>query len=97
VDAVIHPSVDEMVKAGIVDEDSIPRKGGDNPNIPDLTAVVAAWKKTRAAAAKEAAAITKGLSGRPNGVSDAKPQVNGETNGVVAPKLQGGIGAKTWS
>lgn len=46
--AVIHPSVKEMIKAGILDKKSIPRKGGDNPIIlPNIINVSNTWKSLR--------------------------------------------------
>lgn len=48
--AVIHPSVNEMVKAGILDKKSIPRKGGNNliilPNV-NVMNISNTWKSLR--------------------------------------------------
>lgn len=36
-----------MIKAGILDKESIPPKGGDNPNLPDIANISYTWKKLR--------------------------------------------------
>ncbi|KAK2731618.1 hypothetical protein FQN57_003271 [Myotisia sp. PD_48] len=46
-DAVIHPSVNEMVKAGIIDAESIPKKGGDNSHFPTIASISGTWKRMR--------------------------------------------------
>ncbi|KAF3762113.1 hypothetical protein M406DRAFT_65880 [Cryphonectria parasitica EP155] len=38
-DAEIHPSVYEMIQAGILDKASIPDKGGDNPHLPNVASI----------------------------------------------------------
>lgn len=58
-EGVLHPSVNEMIKAGILDPKSVPEKGGDNPiALPDVGVADAlgAWSQ----AAKRRAAEMKG-------------------------------------
>lgn len=58
-DAVIHPSVKEMIKAGILDKESIPPRGGDNPNLPNVANLAYTWKKLRNTAASQASNLSK--------------------------------------
>ncbi|KAJ5758693.1 hypothetical protein N7520_005849 [Penicillium odoratum] len=53
-DAVIDPSVKEMIQAGILDKESIPPRGGDNPNLPNVANISYTWKKLRNALSKQA-------------------------------------------
>ncbi|GLB05817.1 hypothetical protein AtubIFM57258_001107 [Aspergillus tubingensis] len=46
-DAVIHPSVHEMVRAGILDPKSIPPRGGNNSHLPSTARITGAWKAMR--------------------------------------------------
>ncbi|EOD47693.1 putative sporulation associated protein [Neofusicoccum parvum] len=51
-EGVIHSSVPEMIKAGILDEKSIPKKGGDNPQI-SIANVTGEWGLMRKAAERK--------------------------------------------
>ena len=51
--AVIHPSVKEMIKAGILDKKSIPPRGGDNPNLPNIANISNTWGSLRKSLASQ--------------------------------------------
>lgn len=58
-DAQIHSSVNEMVRAGILDEKSIPERGGDNSHLPNVANVAYTWKRMRKNLASQASDETK--------------------------------------
>ncbi|OJD38662.1 sporulation associated protein [Diplodia corticola] len=76
VEGVIHSSVNEMIKAGILDEKSVPEKGGDNPLLPNVAGVLGEWTARRER--------TRKMSG-----SSAETLVEraGEVGGLVKEKL----------
>ncbi|GES59805.1 sporulation associated protein [Aspergillus terreus] len=45
--ATIHHSVDEMIRAGILDPESIPPPGGGNSHLPSTDKITGAWKNMR--------------------------------------------------
>ncbi|KAI5306175.1 hypothetical protein KEM56_001985 [Ascosphaera pollenicola] len=84
--AVIDSSVRDMIRAGILDEDSIPPLGGDNPNIPNVANVAYTWKKLRRTASSrastfsdQASTVSKDLK---NGFEKANGFANGLANGI---------------
>lgn len=74
-----------MIRAGILDEDSIPALGGDNPNIPNVANVAYTWKKLRRTAGQtsvlsdKASAVEKDLK---NGLQKVNGLTNGFANGL---------------
>jgi len=36
-----------MIQAGILDKESIPPRGGDNPNLPNVANIAYTWSKLR--------------------------------------------------
>jgi hypothetical protein len=59
-DAVIDPSVKEMIQAGILDKESIPPRGGDNPNLPNIANITYTWSKLRNRLSNQASNASKG-------------------------------------
>lgn len=86
-DSVIHPSVKEMVKAGILDQESIPARGGDNPNLPDVANISYTWKKLRRR-------VTSQEVEKPKDAGDGSKKTNGITNGIngIANGIANGVG-----
>lgn len=79
-DAVIHPSVREMIKAGILDKDSIPPKGGDNPNLPDITNIAYTWKNLRNSLSDRASNMSGGSESKdPDGAPHRGMEVPAKT------------------
>ncbi|CAI7593468.1 unnamed protein product [Penicillium pancosmium] len=58
-DAVIDPSVKEMIQAGILDKESIPPRGGDNPNLPNIANITYTWSKLRNRLSNQASNASK--------------------------------------
>ncbi|KAJ5437740.1 uncharacterized protein N7458_008738 [Penicillium daleae] len=58
-DAVIDPSVKEMIQAGILDKESIPPRGGDNPNLPNVANITYTWSKLRNRLSNQASNASK--------------------------------------
>jgi hypothetical protein len=58
-DAVIDPSVKEMIQAGILDKESIPPRGGDNPNLPNVANIAYTWSKLRNRLSNQASNASK--------------------------------------
>lgn len=83
--AVIHPSVKEMIKAGILDKDSVPPRGGDNPNLPNVANVAYAWTKLRNNKTKQASQT----NGSANGSADGSEKTNGTANKGILAKAWG--------
>ena len=83
--AVIHPSVKEMIKAGILDKDSVPPSGGDNPNLPNVANVAYAWTKLRNNMTKQASQT----NGPANGSADGSEKTNGTGNKWTLAKAWG--------
>ncbi|KAK8197371.1 sporulation associated protein [Phyllosticta capitalensis] len=81
-DGKIHESVDEMVKAGILDPSSIPKKGGDNPHLPSVATVMGQWNQRRKVANKEDSSTDT----RVDGVSGSRAWEHGQA-----------VLAKAWS
>lgn len=77
-DAVIHPSVKEMIKAGILDKESIPPRGGDNPNLPNVANLAYTWKRLRNTAATQASNLSKDSK-------DGSEKTNGTVHGGFEP------------
>lgn len=48
-DGKVHESVGQMIKAGILDKDSIPKKGGDELDLPDPVNIISSFARTRKA------------------------------------------------
>lgn len=82
--AEFHPSVNEMVKAGIIEKSSIPEKGGDNPILPSASSVVNTWGRVRKNLANQASTISNGTSGEANGSAHET-----EKNGIHHAKTWG--------
>ncbi|KAF7625729.1 hypothetical protein AFCA_007561 [Aspergillus flavus] len=81
VEAKIHSSVNEMVKAGILDKESIPKKGGDNPNLPNPASVVSTLKRARKSLARPKAPPEDSVAEGPG--NDAhKVHENGSMKGI---------------
>ncbi|KAL0261285.1 hypothetical protein SLS55_004982 [Diplodia seriata] len=93
-EGVIHPSVDEMIKAGILDEKSVPAKGGDNPHLPSVAAALGAWRKAGERRRRESDSSEKTLveglgevvKGGVEGVGDRLKDV-----GKVGEKVKGDV------
>lgn len=64
--AVIHPSVKEMIKAGILDKKSVPPKGGDNSNLPSIANITHTWGTLRKSLSSQTSNKSEG-----SGPSDA--------------------------
>ncbi|KAJ5320468.1 hypothetical protein N7508_000751 [Penicillium antarcticum] len=60
IDAEIHPSVNEMIRAGILKEESIPVRGGDNSHLPNVANITYAWTRMRKSKTKQAVNGKKG-------------------------------------
>lgn len=58
--AVIHPTVQQMFKAGVLSADEMPKLGGHTPAIFLPTNVLAIWSKQQEAAAKLAESVKSG-------------------------------------
>ncbi|KAJ5965646.1 hypothetical protein N7481_012360 [Penicillium waksmanii] len=58
-DAIIDPSVKEMIQAGILDKESIPPRGGDNPNLPNIANITYTWSKLRNRLSNQASNASK--------------------------------------
>lgn len=81
-DGVIHHSVDAMIKAGILDEKSVPERGGNNPHLPSIASVTAQWNLIHKAAERvrlkrsrqgsEETLVNGGGSESDNGGADGK-------------------------
>lgn len=56
-DAVIHPSVHEMVRAGILDPKSIPPRGGNNSHLPSTARITGAWKAMKKSQEKQISSL----------------------------------------
>ncbi|KAK0625617.1 Uncharacterized protein DIS24_g11063 [Lasiodiplodia hormozganensis] len=108
VEGELHPSVNEMIKAGILDPKSVPEKGGDNPIVLPNVGVadaLSAWSqaaKRRAAEKKRRGSgssedtLVEGLEGVKDKVGDG---VEGLKEGVEkakddVDKLKDGLGEK---
>ncbi|KAE8164710.1 hypothetical protein BDV40DRAFT_310640 [Aspergillus tamarii] len=81
VEAKIHSSVNEMVKAGILDKESIPKKGGDNPNLPNPASVVSTLKRARKNLARQKAPPEDPVAENP-GDDERRMQENGSAKGI---------------
>lgn len=77
-----------MVKAGILDQDSIPPRGGDNSNLPDVASISYTWKKLRRRVTSLEAEKSQDAgdgSKKANGITnDITNDVNGIANGVAS-------------
>ena len=73
-----------MIKAGILDKDSVPPRGGDNPNLPNVANVAYAWTKLRSNKTKQAS--------QANGSAKGSTDGSEKTNGTAIK----GILAKAW-
>lgn len=76
-----------MVKAGILDQESIPARGGDNPNLPDVANISYTWKKLRRR-------VTSQEMEKPKDAGDGSKKTNGITNGIngIANGIANGVG-----
>jgi hypothetical protein len=82
VEAEIHSSVNEMVKAGILDRESIPKKGGDNPNLPNPASVVSTLKRARKNLARQPVSSEDPTEDRPDQDDDNQIHGNGSVKGM---------------
>ncbi|KAF7590129.1 hypothetical protein BBP40_003242 [Aspergillus hancockii] len=82
VEAEIHSSVNEMVKAGILDKESIPKKGGDNPNLPNPASVVSTLKRARRNLARQPPASEDSAEDKPDQGDDPQMHENGSIKGM---------------
>lgn len=95
IEAKIHSSVNEMVKAGILDKESIPKKGGGNPNLPNPASVVSTLKRARKNLARQKAPPEDPVAENP-GDDERRMQENGSAKGINGVNgvhgLNGGYG-----
>jgi len=67
-----------MIKAGILDKESIPPRGGDNPNLPNVANFAYTWKKLRNTATSQASSLSKDSK-------DRSEKANGTAHGGLEP------------